>query len=102
MICDFCHVESGQPPEPVWWYPARDFITIEDAAQSTGNWAACEACAAFIERDDLMALAIKNADAFDMIPDFQAEVIGMLTQVFMRFQASRLGPRTPINSIVSQ
>ena len=49
-----------------------------------------------------MAMAIKNADGFDMIPDFQAEVIGMLTQVFMRFQASRLGPRTPINSIVSQ
>lgn len=65
-ICDFC-----SSPDPQWDYPCRDFVQNEIIelphqrfsieAHSDGEWAACPACHALIERGDRVRLAKRSA-----------------------------------------
>lgn len=75
-VCDFC-----SSPDVQWSYPARSFrherhltayaVDLTDAsiesqnidltAGSIGNWAACPACHALIERQDRKRLVLRSA-----------------------------------------
>jgi hypothetical protein len=48
--CDFCYADY-----PPWVVPAREFAVMP-GHMSSGDWAACDECAALIERDQWSAL----------------------------------------------
>jgi hypothetical protein len=61
IICDFC-----SDPNPVWCFPARDFILDDNSPlvqKSVGNWAACDECHALIlavDREGLRERSVAN------------------------------------------
>lgn len=58
--CDFCSA-----PEPLWAYPARDFVAylaLPLVGESVGAWAACEECHRLIEAGDREGLAVRSLD----------------------------------------
>ena len=44
--CDFCFADY-----PTWILPAEDWETIPEMSMSQGDWAACDACAACIQKN---------------------------------------------------
>lgn len=105
--CDFCG-----SPKIRWAYPADDFtigavvgITPKEGAVpkvlqpigSSGPWAACDECAAFIERDDygaLRARALEQNAASGLLEPSTARVL--LTTLHAGFKKHRTGPRMEI------
>jgi hypothetical protein len=91
-ICDFC-----SEPNVVWRYPAQNFIAYATpgiVGQSVGDWAACVACHAFIERDDHNALLQRSLSRLlEKHPDMRAdeaevrELLGMIHRTFFEHQA---------------
>jgi hypothetical protein len=100
MICDFC----ASPQQPVIFeYPCTDFVAIElgpiDMGMN-GSWMACQECSALIDRGELSALAVRQIESRRDLPEdinFQAEIIGILVQAYMRFQSHRTGPRLELS-----
>ena len=100
MICDFC---SEEQPLIAFEYPCEDFdqtvghiADIPAGMSMQGSWLACKSCSELIERNNLSQLAVRQLAARDDLPEdieFQAEIIGLLVQTYMRFQALRTGPR---------
>lgn len=61
IICDFC-----SSPNPTWRYPCEDFEVLSPpfGVGSVGGWAACDECAAFIEKKDREGLLNRSVDNF--------------------------------------
>lgn len=86
-ICDFCE----RPPEqaPVAWMYAVKPMTMDfggipvqiDAPLFSSDWAACEACAAFIEAGDYSGLAAHMGYPAGVVPGSVAS-----------FRDARIGP----------
>lgn len=51
MNCDFCFAEN-----PTWEFPAETYVDPKNETRSLGAWMACDACAAYICRDDYIEL----------------------------------------------
>jgi|ERR1700722_282112 len=100
MYCDFC---STYEPLVGFEYPCQSFdVVIKQfdngpaGLHMVESWLACKDCSDAIERNDLTALALRQLEARDDLPediDFQADVISLLVQTCMRFQSLRTGPR---------
>jgi hypothetical protein len=102
-MCDFCNSTS-----PRWAYPASDFpIAIAVPADgseprvagSSGPWAACDACAVLIEKNDYDALLVRSLEAqpielLEAMPP--ALVRAMLSGLHATFKKARTGPRMEI------
>ncbi len=93
LKCDFCSA-----PEPMWAYPAKDFIAylvLPLVGESVGAWAACEECHQLIEAGDREGLAVRSLDelifrcpeAAMVAPALKQE----LRQLHERFFANRAG-----------
>jgi hypothetical protein len=60
LKCDFCSA-----PEPIWAYPAKDFVVylaLPLVGESLGAWAACEECHRLIEAGDREGLVVRSLD----------------------------------------
>jgi hypothetical protein len=103
-ICDFC-----SSPKVEWVYPANDGIA--DVAQredggilvqeSKGNWAACEYCSEFIERNMRKHLLKQSANSFvkeygEIIPRELIE--NGIKKIHDLFFEVRTGERKPYGS----
>jgi hypothetical protein len=92
--CDF-----DSDPNPVWVYPARDFMMQPDH-RSLGGWLACEGCADYIERDDYDGLIDRALDAYNKLhgpkdPSFFSVYGALLVEMYATFRDMREGPRLP-------
>lgn len=90
-MCDFCSSE-----DPRWEYPAKTFTIPGPGGQpytSAGAWAACESCAALIERGD------RNTLLNHYLADKPAELRPIMRpwglKLHQGFFANRTGPRKP-------
>ena len=96
IYCDFC-----KRPIVVWRYPCNNFIIPEVMWGSVGDWAACDACADYIEKDKLEDLAYLISGLQIMSgndPTFELELIhtivyGSLRELYSKFKANRKGSR---------
>ena len=91
--CDFCSA-----PEPVWAYPARDFVAylaMPVVGESVGAWAACEECHRLIEAGNREGLAVRSLDELVMqrpeIALAAPELKERLSMLHSLFFANRVG-----------
>ena len=97
-ICDFC-----SEPNVVWQYPARTFVAYAVAgivSQSVGDWAACTACHALIEKGDRAGLLDRPLRRLlekhpDMQPD-EADVRRDLEAIHRLFFEHQIGAALPV------
>lgn len=87
MKCDFCSA-----PDPTWKYPCEDFILEGTHHGSEGAWAACDDCAALIERNDRDGLALRSIESYplrDYIP--RGRLRRMMAKLHRHFFRKRAG-----------
>ena len=100
LRCDFCSAAG-----PVWRYPARSFTAYcapNVAAESVGDWAACDLCHVLIEDDDRSGLAQRSLD--ELILKHPEAIMAAavlredLAELHQQFFAHRSGMAVPITA----
>lgn len=94
--CDFCN-----DARPEWVLPSRTFETPIETATSGGDWAACNECARFIERDQWNALIRRCVDAFmrrhpEHGPETATSVETRLKQLYRKLRKNISGSLRPL------
>lgn len=96
IVCDFC-----RRPVVVWRYPCSDFVILEYKWGSYGDWAACDNCASYIEKDNMddLAFLISGMQVMPGLdPTFEQQTKHMvvylnLLRLYDKFKSHRKGTR---------
>ena len=62
LKCDFCSAPNPARRFAVKTFSAPNLAVVD--AVSVGDWAACDVCAAMIDRDDRGALALRSLESY--------------------------------------